>query len=141
VHYGPVRAIIGSWPVGVVALPFAAVYWFLFWFFPDSIAAHGTMQAYTNFPSWGGVEALFLLNSAVCGWLGVVVSENRTGVAGLLLVPIALPWSSEAIVLGFWLPSMFLGGFSNPMWDMLLDSLTLMFGAAALRAYVGGITY
>lgn len=120
-----------SWPLGVLALPFGTVYCLLLCLFPDSIDAYVKMRWYTE----GGVENLFVLNSAVLGWVSVVVSERRTGAAGFILLLIALPCCFVAIGGGFAIAPLFLGSLSDAMKEMLAYSLVSVVGAGAFRAY------
>ncbi len=128
-----------SWPLGVVALPFGTVYCLLLYLFPDSIDAYVKMRTYTVFSRWGGVEVFFVLNSAVLGWVSVVVSERRTGAARFILLLIALPWCFASIGGGFALAPLCLGRLSDAMWEMMAYSLVSVVCAGALRAYLGDI--
>lgn len=132
----PFRFLRISWPIGLVTLPFGTVYCLLLCLFPDSIDAYANMRVYTDFSTWGGIETLFALNSAVLGWLSVVVAERRTGVVGFVLLLMVLPWCFSSIGAGFALASLCVGSFSDAVWDMLAYSLVSVVGASALRAYL-----
>lgn len=138
-HHGPFRVLSVSWPVGLVSLPFGVVNFILLCFFPDSIDAYASMRAYTDFSRWGGIEFLFALNSAVLGWLSVVVAEHCTGVAGFVLLLMILPWCFSSIGGGFALASLRVGSFSDAVCDMLVYSLVSVVGVSVFRAYWGNI--
>lgn len=134
--YGLLRVFRISWPVGLAALPFGAVYCLLVCLFPDSIDAYAKMHAYTDFSTWGGIEVLFMLNSAVLGWVAVVVTVRRTGVAGFVLILIALPWCLASIGSGFAVAWLCVGSISDGVWPMLAYSLGSVVCASALRTYM-----
>lgn len=128
-----------SWPLGLLALPFGAVYCLFLCLFPDSIEAYVEMRAYTQFSTWGGVQVLFLLNSVIIGWLSAVVSERSIGTVGAVALLLAVLCCLGAIGAGFCLAWFFLGSLSDPMWEMLAYSLVSAVGASALRTYLAGI--
>lgn len=132
----PLKFLRISWPAGLVALPFGTVYCLLLCLFPDSIEAYAKVRVYTDFSGWGGIETLFALNSAILGWLSVVVAERRTSVAGFILLLMILPWCFASICGGFALASLWERSFSDAVWDMLACSLVSVVGASALRAYL-----
>ncbi len=128
-----------SSPVAVVALPFGMGYCFLLCLFPDAIEAYDKMLDFTATSQWGGIEVLFSLNSGVLGWVTVVVAERRLGAARFVLLLMALPWCLASIGGGFALALLYIGSFSDPMWEMLAYSLVSAIGACAVRAYLSNI--
>lgn len=128
-----------SWPLGFVALPFAIVYCFLLCFFADAIEASYEMRAFTITSEWGDVDVLFMIASIALGWVGVVVSERRTGAERLVPLVMAVPWCLASIGGGFVLARLFLVSLSDPMWEMLAYSLVSAVGTSALRAYLPDI--
>lgn len=127
------------WPLGCAILLFGVVYCSLLCLFPDAIAAYVSMRLSTDVSTWGGIEDLFVLNSAVLGWVTVVVLDRRTGAVGFVLLLAAIPWCVASIGGGFALSALLLGGLSGPMWEMLLYSLVSVVAASALRSYLAKI--
>lgn len=135
----PIERLGISWSLGFIALPFGAVYCLLLCLFPDSIEAYVKMRTDVDFSTWGGVEVLFVLNSAGLGWASVVALERRTGAAGPVVLLLALPCCLAAIAGGFALAPLFLGSLSGAMREMLTYSLVSALVASVLRVYLGNI--
>ncbi len=133
----PFKLLCHSWPLVVLTLPFGALYCSLLCFFPDAIEASVQMQAYTS--EWGGVEVLFMLNSAGLGWASVVVSERRIGGAGPAMLLFAWPCCLVAIASGFAAAPLFLGGLTAAMKEMLIISLVSVLAVSGIRVYWGNI--
>ena len=128
-----------SWPIGVVTLPFGLVYCFLLCFLGDAIAASEKMAAQLSGYEWGGVDALFAMNSGLLGWAGVVVAAKRFGISGPSLFLIALPWSLGALGGGFAVALLVMGSLPHSIWQILGICVVFMISTAVFRTYVDDV--
>ncbi len=128
-----------SWPLGLLAIPFAAVCCLLLVCLSESIEARAQMSDFSGHFSWRGVETLFFLNAFVLGWVSVVVSERRLGAVGPSVLLFALPCCFAAIGGGFALSLWSLDDFTTAMKEMLALSIAAGAGACILRVYVADL--
>ncbi|RME37888.1 MAG: hypothetical protein D6788_08550 [Planctomycetota bacterium] len=124
------------WPLVIATIFFAALFSLLVCVFSRSIEAYAALPPDFALNTSTGVEDLFMLASGVLGWVGVVLSERTTSLAGGVPLVMTMLCSLVAIGGGFAVAWFLLGTFPNGGIDMLAFSVVASFGAAAFRTYL-----
>ena len=129
-----------AWPLALVALVFGLVYCALLCFFSEAIEAYAKLRDDNVIrSSRPGIVTLFVFNSGVLAWASVVLAERRTGIAGLFLSLLTLPWCLGSVSGGFAFALLFVETITNPMWEMLAWSLVSVVVVSAIQAWRTGI--
>jgi len=128
-----------AWPVAFVALPCALMICLLVWLFPDAIEAYGEFRTYLNYARWRGPGLLFMLNSAVLGWVSIVVLERKSQTVGIVVFLATLPWCLASIAGGFALSVYLVDHVPGSIGEMVAYSVVSAVGASAFRTHLQNV--
>ena len=123
------------WPMILLAVPFALVYAVLLDFFTEAIEIEDSLTITDSLWWKDGPHTLFITNSAVLGWVSVVVVRTWVAIGGPLLFLISLPCCLLAIDSGFAFGLFLTGSQSDAIRTAHIASAIVTCIAVAARTY------